>query len=1094
MLKFYTGNRLENLADSLAGVVAAAPASPLAPEYIVVQSSGMDRWISMQLAARLGVWANGCFRFPEAMIRDIFCWNLEDIPDTSLFSREIMAFSLMDLIPGFIAHDAFKSLNAYLEDDKTGLKLMQLAGRLADIFDQYVIFRPDLITQWESDGPEKGKGDEEWQSLLWRALVDRHGKNHRVALWGSFFEKFSTNNEQPVRLPARISVFGISALPRFFLDLFAKLAEFCDVHLFVVNPCQEYWGDIFSEKEIYRKRRQTGAHFHEHENMYLETGNPLLAAMGRLGRDFLDMVQDYGAEETEVFVEPKRDTLLGCVQNDIFCLKAPGDAAHEGFTVPVDDVSIRIHSCHSPMREIEVLFDRLLYLFERNSDLDPGDVVVMAPDIEKYVPFVKAVFEVDSYTGIRRDEVKSIPFTIADRSARSNNSVVDSLFAVLDLAGGRFGVAEVLKALDYDSVRQRFGISESDLPVISRWLEQTRVCWGLDQEHRKRSGFIGFSENSWFAALDRMLLGFAMPGREERMFGGILPFDDIEGADAQLLGYLCEFISTLADYVGGLSSKRTITGWGEYLGLLLDRFLLPDEESEPEILMVRLILAELAHHGELAGFASETGLEVIRAFLDKRLDLERSGSSFLTGGVTFCTLLPMRSIPFKVICLLGMNDGDYPRADMTTGFNLMSRAGRRGDRSRRLDDLYMFLEAIVSAREVLYISYVGQDIRDNSEIPPSVLVCAFLDYLDKGYSQNGRKISDDLMIRHPLQPFSPRYFNGHGNLFSYSAVNCAAASSLIGEQRDPVPFITSPLPEPSNEYQRLSIERLTAFFINPAEFLIKERLGVNFKEVPKLLNEREPFVPDGLERYFISQKLLADRLADRDFEQTSAMVRASGMLPVGATGDDLFEELDREAEEFVVRLSEFKAAEMVAPLEIDLELSGFNLTGRLDSIYPDYLLQYRFAKLKCKDRLTAWIRHLALNALSAENYPGQTLLVAGDAVRRYSPAPDAVEILEELLELYWQGLKLPLHFFPDTSFAYTESFLDKADASRAMNAASKTWNGSNDYPGEFGRDKYYPVVFRDSAPLDNWFTELSLKICTPLLEHEEEFSPLDVKR
>ncbi|MEA2083194.1 MAG: exodeoxyribonuclease V subunit gamma [Thermodesulfobacteriota bacterium] len=1086
MLKLYTGNRLEDLADSLAGVVAAAPASPLSPEYIVVQSNGMDRWISMQLAARLGVWANGCFRFPEAFIRDVFRLNLENIPDTSLFSREIMTFSLMELIPGFIAHDEFKSLNAYLENDETGLKLMQLAGRIADIFDQYVIFRPDLITQWESGCHETGEGDEKWQSFLWRALVDRHGKNHRAAQWGAFFEKFSKNNEQPARLPSRISVFGISALPPFFLDLFAKLSEFCDVHLFVVNPCQEYWGDIFSEKEIYRKRRQAGDHFTEHENMYLETGNPLLAAMGKLGRDFLDMVQDYGAEETDLFAEPGRETLLGCVQNDIFCLRASGDADPEGFTVPAYDVSIQIHSCHSPMREIEVLFDRLLDLFERNPDLDPGDVVVMAPDIEKYVPFVRAVFEVDTYTGIIRDEIQSIPFTIADRSARSSSSVADSLFAVLDLAGGRFGAAEVLKALDYDSVRQRFGISESDLPVISRWLEQTRVCWGLDQEHRKRSGFTGFSENSWFAALDRMLLGFAMPGRDERMFSGILPFDDIEGADAQLLGSLCEFISTLAEYVGGLNAKRTITGWGEYLGLLLDRFLLPDEQSEPEILMVRLILDELAHHGELAGFASKTGLEVIRAFLDKRLKLERFGSRFLTGGVTFCKLLPMRSIPFKVICLLGMNDGDYPRADRTTGFNLMSRAGRRGDRSSRLDDLYMFLEAIVSAREVLYISYVGQDIRDNSEIPPSVLVCALLDYLDKGYSGNNGKISADLLIRHPLQPFSPRYFNGHGNLFSYSAINCAAASSLIGEQRDPVPLITSPLPEPSDEYQRLSIERLTAFFINPAEFLIKERLGVNFKEVPKLLNEREPFVPDGLDRYFISQKLLKGRLAERESEETLGMVRASGMLPVGATGDGLFKELDREAGEFVLRLSEFKAAEMVAPLEVDLELSGFNLTGRLDSIYPDHLLQYRFAKLKCKDRLTAWIRHLALNALSAKGYPDQTLLVAGDTVRRYIPAPDAIDILEELLELYWQGLKLPLHFFPDTSFAYAESFLDKADASRAMNAASKTWNGSNDYPGEFGRDKYYPVVFRDSAPLDDWFTELSLKVCTPLFKHEEK--------
>ncbi|MCX5896406.1 MAG: exodeoxyribonuclease V subunit gamma, partial [Proteobacteria bacterium] len=472
----YTSNRLELLADKLAEVVSHPLPSPLMAETVVVQSPGMQQWISLQLARRLGIWANCRYPFPNTIINELFSAVIADIPDYDPFARELMTWRIMGMLPDCLDKPGFESIKNYLGDERGFLKTWQIARQIANIFDQYTVFRPDMICRWEAGD------DDGWQAELWRLLSRGLPSVHRPALRKAFFEALrNTAHGTVAKLPPRISVFGISALPHFHTEIFAAISELTDVNLFLMNPSQEYWAEIRSEYEMDRTLRREASAAVSADELHFEKGNSLLASMGRLGRDFLGMIIDYNPDVYACFAAPENDSLLHAIQSDILAMVDRG-AAHEEAAprtaVAEDalrsDASLRIHSCHSPMREVEVLYDILLDLFNHDPDLEPRDILVMTPDIDTYAPFIRAIFESPS------DESRRIPFSIADRHVQRESKTVGTFLALLDLMKGRFGAGRVLAVLECEDVLRRFNLQPQDMYLIHTWVRETRICWGID--------------------------------------------------------------------------------------------------------------------------------------------------------------------------------------------------------------------------------------------------------------------------------------------------------------------------------------------------------------------------------------------------------------------------------------------------------------------------------------------------------------------------------------------------------------------------------------------------------------------------------------
>jgi len=1094
-LNLFVSNRMEILAEKLADVLERPLASPLTQEVIVVQSRGMEQWVCMQLANFHGICANVRFPFPRHSIAELFQAVLPEWQKKTFFDPDQAAWRIYHLLPACLSRSGFEPLGAYLHDDPQGLKRFQLSQKIAQLYDSYLIFRPEMILDWER-GISKG-AEELWQAELWRRLVEEDQGGHPAALRSAFYEALRQGS--PIRndLPERLSLFGISYLPPFYLDIYMAISAFMEINFFLVNPSREFWFDIRSAREISRELTWTendgeGSRNDEKlsdDSLHLEEGNSLLASLGTLGREFWSFLIDSAAREEELYAEPGETSLLAAIQSDILNLRERGGEGEPARRMPLNaaDTSISFHACHSPLREVEVLSDSLLALLEADPSLLPADIGVMAPDIETYAPFISAVFDA---------EAGGIPYTIADRAPIAGSPILQGFLAILELPQGRFTAGDILALLEVAAIRNRFCLTEQDLDRISSWVADSGIRLGIDGNSRSQEGLPSISENSWRWGLERLLLGEALPARERDLFAGLMPCEPGEGGEVQHLGTLAHFTDLLFSTAGSLAADRTLAEWSRVLVEIVDRFFSGDESSEPDLPILRQACVELKILADKAGFKDPLSLTVIRSVLKERILLSGDDAGFLRRGITFCSLLPMRSIPFRVLCLLGMNSGDYPRRPQAPGFDLMVRHPRRGDRSRRNDDRYLFLEALLSARETLYVSFVGQSMEDNSRIPPSVVVSELLDTIRRGFdSDEGRDPTDDLLTFHPLQAFNPACFTGeHPRLFSYSQENCQAAMALQNRRpKDPIrEGDSNRLPEDPERVKQVTVRDLIHFFHHPGKYFLEQRLGVSLRERDVEQEENEPFDLNGLDRYAMGQRLMELEIATGHMEELYPALLSSGRLPHGSVGRNSLHEISQKIRTFVQHHSVVLRSESLPSPDLNLEVAEVRISGQLEGLRRQGLVHYRYAKIKARDRLKRWISHLLLQAASGSEGPRRESLLLGkvdknrDAAWTFLPVEDARRRLEELLNLYREGLRRPLFFFPETSWAFADRMKKGAERSAAeeeaaLDAARTAWEGGDFLLGE-GNDGYNRLLFGDSDPLGREFQETALTVYGPLLK------------
>ncbi len=1088
MLQLYHSHSLANLKDLLVLLIERDPLpDPFQDETILVQSPGMAQWLKLEMAAGLGIAAGIQFPLPATFLWDSFSKLLPEVPERSAYRKEAMTWKLVGLLPELLHKVEFVPLRHYLEQDESGFKRYQLCSKIADIFDQYLVYRPDWIAAWDrGDALPESLDEQAWQPLLWRALTtktDALGQPHwhRANMQQTFVRALS--QKTPEGLASRLFVFGISALPQTYVQALQALGQRIDVHLMILNPCRHYWGDIIDPAYLAKLSRRL---FQGNEKKteqtaeqgllfagpaaagYLESGNPLLASMGKLGRDYLHQLQDMELTGFDFFELPGEQLeaptrLLGHLQRDILELEdrsvEPGGAEDSSYksVIADDDHSLQLHSCHSPLRELEVLQDQILALFEADSALAPRDIIVMMPDVAAYAPHIEAVF------GSARFD-RRIPYAISDRSLQQESPLLQSFLMLLQLPQSRLRVSEVLDLLEVPATLRRFGLDDAGFEQLRAWVEQAGVRWGLDATQRESLQLPGFEQNSWRFGLRRMLAGYALM-EDDGLWQQQAPFAEIEGLDAVLLGPLADFVDLLEDTCALFRGARPVAQWVSEINRLLAACYTPDEEDELALSQVRRVLESL--HQELADAAHGEPLsaEILVDYLAQSLGEQRSSQRFMIGPVNFCTLMPMRSIPFKVVCLLGMNEGVYPRTLPPIGFDLIARHPRRGDRSRRDDDRYLFLEALLSAQDLLYISYIGRSIQDNRERVPSVLVSELLEYCAQGFAlaahrhekteDSAKHLRAALVTEHPLTAYSERYFNGSSErLFSYAQQWLPAASASSAALS---PFCAEPLA--AEPFDELDLDELLAFYRNPCRYFFQHRLRVSFYEQGVETLDEEPFALDGLEGYGLKQQILGAQLRNEPLEALVERLVAEGGLPIGVAGTRLLNRHRADVAPLAAALEPLLASPATRH-ELSLSLEDTLLNGWLNAVHEGVLIRYRPAALKGYDYLRGWILHLAASAgaglrgcryLGVDRKEGVT-----DVCFRTIDKESAIEQLNRLLQGYRQGLCEPLPLAPNTTWAW----LSDTDKDRALKKAQDAFNDGYVLPGE-GADPYIARVYPD---------------------------------
>ncbi|MDO6612160.1 exodeoxyribonuclease V subunit gamma [Shewanella sp. 1_MG-2023] len=1047
MLRLIQSNQMEVLSEQLSKVLAIPldNANLLANEHVLVQSPGMSTWLRLEVAKYNGIAAALSFPLPSSFTWQLCHELLPNVPKDNAFTKAAMTWKLMDLLPRLLTDEDFAPLQAYLTPEVTNtasnvsdiksadlssntnesipssnsltrlanqhqqhfdaMKLYQLCGRIADIFDQYLVYRPSWILGWESNElPIKLEQNQLWQPKLWRALIEYN----QVEISGSHYHRANLHQElinalkQPQTvissLPERLFVFGISSMPPQTLEVLYHLAERIEVIMFSLSPCQHYWGDIVDPKARarmalqYADKKQLGESWEEK----LEVGNPILANNGKMGRELLDLMLELPAEHTDFsydcYIEPEQPAdelnLLQGLQFDILQMETLGQAlgpdAHfyqntqaRRSLLPTDD-SITLRSCHSPLREIETLHDHLLALLsndQQSAGLLPKDIVVMMPDVAAYAPYIDAVFGTSNSQSHQQQGNYYIPYAIADRGAAQESPLINSFLNLLDINQSRFGLTDILSILEVPAILRKFQLDDDGLQLIRRWLDDANVRWGRDEHTRLQQGVPGFKQNSWAFGISRLIQGYAF-NDESSIYHDTLLVKGVEGQSAQTLGHLLNFLESIDDYQQQLASTCPTLERIEQLYQLLEVFFEADDDEREQVQTIREALTALKEELEGAGHQGELDIEVLKQWFNQRLNESRVGQRYLAGSVNFCTLMPMRSIPFKVVCLLGMNDGVYPRVQHPVGFDLMAHNGAiKGDRSRRLDDRYLFLEALLSARQQLYISYIGHSERDNAERIPSMLVselieyyqlCYFADYcfnscnisnsdlnnsnLNKNTARENvsneaadQAIIDHLIIQQPLQPFDVKLFQSEVShspsqqqsilqqSFSHQwcppkfndPLTAQWQSTFINASQPIAIDLQSELTDAAKDHQHtLELSALLRFFRSPAQFFLNRSLKVDFNLRIQADDNDEPFGLDSLERYKLQSALidsaLQHKLEHADIEFINQL-KVSGSLPMKPFDDVLLDRYQNDIK-YVIGRVQYLTGEAQKTSELDVDL------------------------------------------------------------------------------------------------------------------------------------------------------------------------------
>jgi len=989
MFILHSSNKTENLVFHLTAVIENSPlASPFAKEVFLIQSQGMERWLSQQLASQFKVWGNYEFLFPGKFFSSL-AQNIDSRLSDAAFERNLMLWRIEALLRR-LDGEVFLPLTQYLSGENVALKRYQLAQQLAQIFDQYQMMRPDMLAAWQKGQLLHQTTTERWQQALWLQITEQTGNKHRGSLWLDVIAKLNAAEEGAfsAQLPERISVFGLNTMPPLFLSYLEGLSKHCQLHLYLLNPAQDFWADLASKRQ-----RANDENF---------TGHPLLSTLGQQGREFQEML----LEQAQFDLEPESFELSEA-QNNLQRLQN-GILNNSLDEQPLQkDDSISIHACHSRMREVEVLKNQLLQALEKDPTLELRDIVVMAPDIQVYEPFISAVF----------DEVQH---AIADRSLRLSNNALDAFIRFLDLSQSRFGWQTVLDLLEQPVVYPGFGLSEVDLELIKHWVQDTHVRWGKSARHKQELGLPELSENTWQATLDRLLMGYAV-GSDQDFVADVLPYRDIEGSSALALGGLCDFMQLLFKASKELKQAKPLKNWSTQLYYYPDQLLAAAEPVERQ--QLNELLAELS--AELAAVHNDDiELQVIISWLEGMVAERKSSNGFLRGQLTFCSMLPMRSIPFKVIALLGMNDGEFPKIDRNPTFDLLAQHFRKGDRSRRSDDRYQFLEILLSARQQLIMTYIGQSISHNDAIPPSVVISELLEVLQCG---------GDLITRHPLQPFSRRYFDGTSDVFSFSEADCETAKALSRRGDRPVAqadlWWQGTIPPETEETEVIELSELFSFFRHPQRYFMQRQMDLRFSGMEADAEEREPFSVAKLEGYAIYHEWIHEALNGKPVSVKK--LQAQGRWLAGVPGELEFDRQQQVINGFVERIKAKNLGEPLDDLPIDISVNGYRLVGKLGNLYQRGSLFYRYADLKGKDFVCALLHHLIIN----EVQPQSSFLLSTDEDLEFMPEHCQPEQLSAWIEIYRLGRKQPDAFFVEPALAYVKQAHKLQTSSRASKSA-----------------------------------------------------------
>ncbi|MFD6896931.1 exodeoxyribonuclease V subunit gamma [Rhodococcus sp. NPDC060086] len=1105
MLRLHRAERTDTLADALAELLSTPLADPFAREVVAVPARGIERWLTQRLSTVLGavagdgVAANIAFPSPGRLVDEALSVAAGTTADDDPWHPSRVLWALLDVIDESLGQPWCATLTRHLghgTDDHRAGRRYATAEHLRDLLRSYGQQRPHMLTDWAAGHDTDGTGaplDEhlQWQAELWRRLRDRVGVDSPAQRLDEMCERLRVEPDI-VDLPDRLSLFGPTRLNRVQLEVLAALGIRRDVHLWLPHASPQMWANLAGREPVLRRADDRSVDL---------VGHPLLAALARDVRELQGRLSELDAVEEQHDVPAPPDTLLGRLQADVRADRTPETAPAEGRTKGGSqaDGTVQIHACHGPTRQVEVLRECLLHLFEDDPTLEPRDVIVMCPDVDTYAPLVAASFgqDIGGHPGHR------LRVRLADRGLRRTNPVLSVVAALLGLADARVTASDALDLAASAPVRRMFSFDDDDLERLQEWTAESGARWGLGKRQRSAFGLADFPQNTFGTALDRVLLGVTADGADSEWLALAMPLDDVESNDIDLAGRFAEYIDRLDKALWVLRRPQAAEQWAEALTLALDLLVdVPAADAWQRAQAHREIGAAVEHSGD-----AELRLADVRAMLAGQLAGRPTRANFRTGELTVCTMVPMRSVPHRVVILLGLDDDVFPRSAHIDGDDVLTQNPRVGERDPRSEDRQLLLDAIMSAGEKVLLFYTGADPVTGAARPPAIPLSEVRDVVATMIGVEDGDVNPAVR-HHPLQPFDARNFLPDAP-FSFDETALAGARAAQNPASGDAPAVLAHLLlTPPEKQVDIDLTDLVAYLVHPAQGFLRQRLGIRIPELDDGTTDALDIDLDPLARWNLGDRMLEYRLSGVSAADFRAAEWRRGTLPPYALGESALDDVTHAVESLVSACAPVHSGRSTT-IDTMVDLGdGRRLTGTVGGVHGNVIARSVFSKLSAKHRITAWVHLLAV---AASGHDGRWQAVTTGRGRGRMPAwrstmiaPDSPhELLLQLVDLRDRGLGAVLPMTTGASAAYAEQRVRGGSIDMALDSAG------NEFGGKFGdgKDRHVQYLFGSGVGIGDlvagepladeraWFDDptrfgvLSRRLWEPLLAAETQGRP-----
>ncbi len=1023
MFNTYHSQSLQTLAHHFSGIIKPEGGDPLSKPWIIVQNNEIKEWLSLKIAEEQGVAGNFRFIFPSEFLWMLYRLRKDEVPQVLPADLNSMHWALFELLSS--DQELLSQIPFYDSDTDTLKKRFQLSGQLADIFDQYQVYRPEMMESWLKRKMVTKESNERWQLSIWNELNKQWGLFEHIENLPSRSKAYSelvqwlddANHGLWEGIPDNVYVFGLSHLSKPFMEIISRIGRKHDVHFF------------FSAGTEYDSKENLG-----------------------------HLVEDWGGSTQE-----QVQLLHKILKENGVPTKAVVTETDKKISFP----EFKVHSCHNIRREVQVLKDEILLYLDNNPDCKLSDILVMIPDVEAYSGMLETVFI---------NDVGEPAIPVSKISGRNFHSSEHSLTELLELLSSSFKASAVLQLLNLEPIKANFNFSDADLELVEEWVLENRIYRGIGDDFRTRY--------SWQKGVNQLLSGFSMEPELLDVYQDLVPYNRISSSeDAMLSARFAHFVHLLKSAAKEISTQKTPVEWIEFTRRLIDDFFGNETTRNIRTGALRKMLDKLKEQAMYTSFSRDVPFTLMKDWLIGQFSSHDSSSGRLGQGVTVSSYIPYRSVPFRFIAMLGMNESVFPRKAIRPEFDLIYADPRPGDRILKEDDTYLFLETIKAAREHLHISYLGQDQHSDSTRLPSILVQQLLDISFESQNEG--------IIRHSLHPFNKQYFEGD-TPHSYSDLNRRLSENMQKGKLEEYPAFTGQNHLLSEEKlaQKIHISDLISFFTNPSKYLLQNRLSLSYYDDFKEISDRESFKLNNLERYKLDHLLFEMLQKNEGADTVKKYAVAASMIPEALEGEKAFNREKKITKELLDHLKSYTKAEEHI-VDVSIENDGIQLYGPIHGLYDELFVSCRVGRRRAEHEVVHWLKHLIL--LENGYDLSKSLFLSKDGAD--------VEILEIHSSDIWSNplsdyVKLfasnnpvlqKAAFFPQSSKAYAEAILEGKDQQEADKKARAKWeiNPHKSYAEE--ADFYNALLWRGYDPIASQaFKKNAVRFWEPFLKAQRK--------